>query len=205
MPHAEKVAVEKVAKALPEKAPAVAPTPAKVAASTSVATSGKAAPTSAAKPTTSTKVAVPVLGGLLRVPVASRPDGAMVWINGEERGKTPCTVDLKPGSARVVLVRAGHLTNQSTLEVRDGAKIDATLKPVEPPMTGDARFRAECKTHGKLPIVVDGKETGILCPFSKMRVDPGSHTIGLFVPATGKVHNKDIILFAGVRSVVFGD
>jgi hypothetical protein len=56
-----------------------------------------------------------------------------------------------------------------------------------------------------LPIVVDGKETGILCPFSKMRVDPGTHTIGLLIPATGKVHQKEIVLFAGVRSVVFGD
>jgi hypothetical protein len=38
-----------------------------------------------------------------------------------------------------------------------------------------------------------------------MRVDPGTHTIGLLIPATGKVHQKEIVLFAGVRSVVFGD
>ena len=72
-------------------------------------------------------------------------------------------------------------------------------------MTGEARFRAECKTTGKLPVVVDGKETGILCPFSKMRVEPGTHTIGLFVPATGKVHQKEVTLRPGVRSIVFGD
>ena len=105
----------------------------------------------------------------------------------------------------MALVHAGYLTSQSTIEVREGTKIDETLKPVEPPMTGEARFRAECKTTGKLPVVVDGKETGILCPFTKMRVEPGTHTIGLLVPATGKVHQKEVTLSAGVRSVVFAD
>ena len=79
------------------------------------------------------------------------------------------------------------------------------LLAVDPPMTGDARFRAECTTQGKLPIVVDGKETGVLCPFTKLRVDPGVHKIGLFVPALGKVHEKEVTLQPGVRSIVFAD
>ncbi|HEY5283345.1 MAG TPA: PEGA domain-containing protein, partial [Polyangia bacterium] len=141
----------------------------------------------------------------ISVPFVSKPDGAMVWIDGEERGKTPCTVKLKPGSARLALVHAGYLSNQSSIDVRDGAKVDATLKVAQPPMEGEARFRAECKTQGKLPIVVDGKETGILCPYSKLRVEPGSHTIGVLVPSTGRVHEKEITLSAGVRSINFGD
>jgi hypothetical protein len=190
-------------KAKPEK-PSVAE-PASAKPSAPVAASGKLVPATAPPSPKPAAVSTKVASGRWRVPVASHPEGAMVWINGEERGKTPCSVELGPGSARVVLVRAGYLARQSTVEVREGTKVDETLTPVEPPMTGDARFRAECKTEGKLPIVVDGKETGILCPYSKMRVEPGTHTIGLFVPATGKVHNKEIILFAGVRSVVFGD
>jgi serine/threonine-protein kinase len=142
---------------------------------------------------------------LISVPITSKPDGAMVWIDGEERGKTPCTVKLEPGSARLALVHAGYLSSQSSIDVREGAKVEATLKPVASPMEGDARFRAECKTEGKLPIVVDGKETGILCPHSKMRVAPGTHTIGVLVPSTGKVHDKEITLSAGVRSINFGD
>jgi serine/threonine protein kinase len=142
---------------------------------------------------------------LINVPITSKPDGAMVWIDGEERGKTPCMVKLKSGSARLALVHAGYLSSQSSIDVREDAKVDATLKPVTPPTEGDARFRAECKTEGKLPIVVDGKETGILCPYSKMRVEPGTHTIGVLVPSTGKVHDKEITLSAGVRSINFGD
>jgi len=141
----------------------------------------------------------------ISLPVASKPDGAMVWIEGEERCKTPCTVKLRSGTAHLVLVHPGYLTSPMPLDVRDGAKVDVTLVAVEPPMSGEARFRAECKTQGKFPIIVDGKETGILCPYSKMRVEPGSHTIGVLVPSTGKVHEKEITLSAGVRSINFGD
>jgi hypothetical protein len=144
-------------------------------------------------------------GGTVSVAIATTPDGAMVWVDGEERGKSPCQLKLRPGRSHVVLVRAGYETDQLDLDVRDGAKVEATLKPAVAPMTGDARFRADCQTTGKLPIVVDGKETGILCPFSKMRVDPGRHTIGLLIPATGKIHQKEVTLSAGVRSIAFGD
>lgn len=180
--------------------------PAKAAARTAVSPLAKAQESATSKPASEAAVApAGPPGAAVRVAITSQPAGARAWINGEDRGETPCAVQVKPGTARVALVRAGYLTSQTTIEVRAGAKIDETLKPVEPPMTGEARFRAECQTTGKFPIVVDGKETGILCPFSKLRVDPGSHTIGLLIPATGKVHQKEIILFAGVRSVVFGD
>jgi len=139
------------------------------------------------------------------LPIVSKPDGAVVWIDGEERGRTPCTVKLKAGDAHMVLVHEGYLASQAAIDVREGAKVDVILKAVEPPMDGDARFRAECKTQGRLPIVVDGKETGMLCPYSKMRVEPGPHTIGVLVPATGKIHEKEITLSAGVRSINFGD
>jgi hypothetical protein len=36
-------------------------------------------------------------------------------------------------------------------------------------------------------------------------VEPGVHKIGLFVPALGQVHEKEVTLHPGVRSIVFGD
>lgn len=139
------------------------------------------------------------------VSVTSTPAGATVWVDGQERGTTPCSVKLARGPARLTLVLAGHLSSTSTVEAGGGKPIALTLQPVAPPLTGEARFRAECTTTGKLPIVVDGRETGVLCPNSKLRVDPGPHSIGVLIPATGKVHAKEITLSAGVRSIVFGD
>ena len=122
-------------------------------------------------------------GRLVTLVVASQPVGADVWINGKGRGRTPLEVKIQSGPAHVVLVLAGYTSVTADVTASEGAKVSKELVAVAPPMTGDARFRAECITRGKLPIVVDGKETGILCPFTKLRVDPGVHKIGLFVPA----------------------
>jgi serine/threonine-protein kinase len=188
---------------LPQEKPHAAPVAAAPAPAKTTADVPAVAPS---PPSLAAKVAgKPGSGAIVSLPIASKPDGAVVWIDGEERGTTPVVLKLKAGHARVVLVHAGYLSAASSVDVNDGAKVEETLKPVEPPMTGEARFRAECKTAGKLPIVVDGRETGILCPYSKMRVEPGVHTIGVLVPATGKVHDKEITLSAGVRSIAFGD
>jgi hypothetical protein len=144
-------------------------------------------------------------GSLATLSVASQPGGAFVWINGKERGRTPLQIKLQSGPAHVVLVLAGHASATVDVTAGEVAQVSKQLVPIAPPLTGDARFRAECTTQGKLPIVVDGKETGVLCPFSKLRVDPGVHKIGLFVPALGQVHEKEVTLRAGVRSIVFAD
>jgi len=144
-------------------------------------------------------------GNLVTLSVASQPDGASVWINGKERGRTPLQVKVQAGPAQVVLVLPGHASAAVDVSASEGAQVSKELLAVAPPMNGEARFRAECTTQGKLPIVVDGKETGILCPFTKLRVDPGVHKIGLFIPALGKVHEKEVTLHPGVRSIVFAD
>jgi hypothetical protein len=179
-------------------------TPVAAATPTPAVAGEKPVPVAAATPTPTIAGGKPAsAASVISLPIATEPEGAMVWIDGEEQGKTPCVVKLKPGSARLVLVHAGYLTNQSSIDVREGAKVDVTLKAVEPPLQGEARFRAECKTEGKLPLVVDGKETGILCPFSKMRFEPGVHTIGVLMPSTGKVFEKELTFSAGVRSISF--
>ena len=142
---------------------------------------------------------------LVNVSVTSQPVGATVWINGKERGNTPVQLQVQSGPAQVVLVLAGHVSATINATAGEGTKLSKDLVAIDPPLTGEARFRAECSTQGKLPIVIDGKETGVLCPFSKLRVDPGVHKIGIFVPSLGKVREKEVTLHPGVRSIVFTD
>lgn len=144
-------------------------------------------------------------GPLVSVSVTSQPVGANVWINGKERGRTPLQTRIQSGPAHVVLVLVGHASAAFDVTASEGTQVSKELLAVDPPITGDARFRAECTTQGKLPIVVDGKETGVLCPFTKLRLDPGVHKIGLYVPALGQVHEKEVTLHPGVRSIVFAD
>jgi serine/threonine protein kinase len=147
----------------------------------------------------------PGSGEVVNVAVASQPEGATVWINGKERGRTPLEVKVQAGPARVVIILAGHALAAADISASEGAKVTKQLTAIEPPLAGEARFRAECATQGKLPITIDGKETGVLCPFSKLRVDPGVHKIGLFVPSLGTVREKEVTLHPGVRSIVFTD
>ena len=188
--------VAKVEDKISPPARATAPTPPPVRVATSVPASAPATPVASARPGSAATVTMSV---------TSKPAGATVWIDGEDRGTTPCAVKLVSGRVHLTLVRAGHVSSTSTVETSDGKVVEQTLQAVDPPLTGEARFRAECKTAGKLPIVVDGRETGVFCPYSKLRLEPGTHRIGVLVPATGKVHEKEIALAAGVRSIVFGD
>ena len=144
-------------------------------------------------------------GPAVSLSINSKPAGAVVWLAGQERGKTPLSLREKSGATLLVLVKEGHTSVKKIIQVAEGEKIDETLSPVSAPMEGEARFRAECATQGKYPIVVDGKETGIFCPFSKMKLAPGSHRIGILLPATGNVREKEITLSKGVRSVSFPD
>ncbi|MHC5054046.1 MAG: PEGA domain-containing protein [Planctomycetota bacterium] len=55
--------------------------------------------------------------------IASRPPGATVHVDGEERGKTPLVLsDLKPGSHTVMIALEGHLTSTKRIRLRPGAK-----------------------------------------------------------------------------------
>jgi len=189
-------AASSVAKKAGAEKPAAPTTPAK-----KVIAAGGAAPTTWGKGVSDSAGT----GQLVNVSVTSQPAGANVWINGKERGRTPLQARIESGPAQVVLVLAGHASATVDVTAREGTQVSKELLAVQPPMTGDARFRAECTTQGKLPILVDGKETGVLCPFTKLRVDPGVHKIGLYVPALGQVHEKEVTLHSGVRSIVFGD
>lgn len=142
-------------------------------------------------------------GPWVTVPIHSTPEGAMIWLGEKERGKTPLTIKERSGVAKLVLIKEGFISVKKTVQLTNDARLEETLAAVTPPLEGAARFRVECVTRGKYPIVVDGQETGILCPFSKMRVPPGLHRIGILIPNTGAVREKEITLQKGVRSVSF--
>jgi hypothetical protein len=74
--------------------------------------------------------AAPVPPAQGHVEVSSDPDGAKVLVDGTERGVTPLTLSLDPGSHSVVITD-GRSTTTRTLEVAAGANVTlaATLAP----------------------------------------------------------------------------
>ncbi|MCG5054253.1 MAG: PEGA domain-containing protein [Myxococcales bacterium] len=140
--------------------------------------------------------------GRVRVELSSAPPGAVVWINGGERGVTPTTVELKERHKRLLLVLPGHLPVEETL---DHATLPATrswtLVPATLPEPGSAAVSVTCQALGKYPISVDGKETGLLCP-ADIALAPGAHEVSVFVPWRFKRYVTRIDLLEGQRKKI---
>lgn len=138
-----------------------------------------------------------------RVVIATNPPGAWVWVDGEERGQAPLTFKAR-GKVRVTMVHAGYQIAREEIDASQGARLDKTLLPATAPPSGDAGLRVECNTTGRFPILVDGVETGVLCPTSRrISLTPGTHRAGIYLPGEDRLITKDLELGSQVKSIKF--
>jgi len=137
-----------------------------------------------------------------RLIVETVPPGATVWVDGVSRGTTFVDVEVGPGSHRVALTLPGHLTYREQVDTSRGAIIRRKLEPAAHPAHGQGLVRVECQTMRTYPILLDDEETGFLCPELRLPVPAGKHTLGIYLPATGKVVSVPITVEVGSRTVV---
>ena len=124
--------------------------------------------------------------------VDTDPPGAMVWVDGVEKGKTFADIVLGEGGHRIVVIAPGHRMFREVVDSTAGVIIRRTLMPIEPPTKGDGLLSVECKTPGKFPILIDDEETGLLCPIKASPLSAGKHTIGIYLPASRKTTSVDV-------------
>ena len=208
----EQAALPEVVKPIVEpenRAPVVAepaPEPAAVAPTTEPAA---AAPEVAAAPE---PTKIPSIGsggaaqrnadGDLVFEVATDPPGAEIWLNGGSRGISPASVVARERHKTLVLIRPGFQMVEIEL---DHAKLSARetykLTPVKEWSEGTAQVSVECEKAGKYPILVDGNETGFLCPM-QVPVSPGKHVVSIFVPWRFKQYPMPVDVKAGKTASV---
>jgi hypothetical protein len=121
------------------------------------------------------------------VDIVTTPEGAAVYIDGEERGKSPLKLQLTPGSHRVVALIDGLRMRRESVKVGQGlTQVNLSLDPVKLPegVAGPAGLKVRCaKTQGELRILVDGEDSGRQCPNEeRISVKGGTHRIGLYSP-----------------------
>jgi hypothetical protein len=173
-----------------ERAPIAAPAP---VAAPAPAPAAAPAPAPAPAPTPAPAAA--------ELRIESDPPGATVWVDGEERGQTPLALPAPAeGKGRLVLLQAGHRMLKTT--VAAAARGPQKLERVAPPAGGTTGVRVECTT-AHLPVVVDGQETGLLCPTNRIPLAPGPHKISIYVPQTDALLSKELTLGDTVRSLKF--
>ena len=119
------------------------------------------------------------------------PSGAVVWLDGLEKGTTPSTILTTPGAHRLVITAPGYRMLRDVVDTTSGALLEREMVPAIFPLTGSVGLNVACATEGKYPVFVDGKEIGALCPIAGVRLDPGKHMVGVFVIPQNRIWTFD--------------
>jgi Meckel syndrome type 1 protein len=163
-------------------APATAPSDA------ATASTGARAPQSVAKAPPATapasgaasedparKAAAPTTG---RVSILSRPPGATVLIDGQDRGRTPVNVTgLALGSHSVKLTKPGFAAAETTLAINspDAGRVSLSLEPTAPAQSGAALTLLVTSNEIGAEVFLDNSSAGT-APLT-LTLPAGKHTI----------------------------
>jgi hypothetical protein len=92
---------------------------------------------------------------------------------------------------------------RDVVDTSRGAIVRRTLAPIDPPTRGNGFVDVDCLTVGKLPILLDEEETGLLCPAKMLPTTAGKHLVGVFVPQERRtVLVETTVAIGGKPSVV---
>jgi hypothetical protein len=124
--------------------------------------------------------------GAASLHVTTTPPGALLFVDGENKGPSPLELTLSPGRHKVLAVAERAKVRKEEVRVDGPTELSLTLEPAR--TTGTAGLKVRCsKTKGELRILVDGADTGLSCPNeARINVEPGEHTVGLYSPRTDK-------------------
>jgi hypothetical protein len=94
-----------------------------------------------------------------------------------------------------VLIAAGHKLYKETVSLSgDGRRLSIQLAPAAT-RAGSAGLKVRCKTSGELRILVDGVDTGELCPNdARIAVEPGKRLLQLYNPRTDTVIEQEVVV-----------
>ncbi len=119
--------------------------------------------------------------------VSSEPPGTEVRIDGEPRGKTPLTLELRPGRYRVE-VRAFGDVREATVDVAPGQSLTQSFSLALPSLTGSLEVTSRA---ANVEVVVDGLSRGV-APLTVADLPIGIHTVTLKSPRGEARHEVTI-------------
>jgi serine/threonine-protein kinase len=123
----------------------------------------------------------------------SDPPGALVYIDGAAKGKTPLELPATGDAHKVAFVLPGHKLFRGDIDAA-GRVVRQTLAKIEPPAEGPGRIKVRCKTKDRLYIIVNGQETGELCPSERIYTPLGEITLELYDPVTDASNTHKVMV-----------
>jgi len=113
--------------------------------------------------------------------VRSTPKGATIYLDGTKVGITPQTVEATGDSFQLALILPGH--KLYTEAIQGKGLVDVVLEETTP-FNGRAGIKVRCRKKNRYYVIVDGEDTGMLCPTERIGVDLGEHVIEIYDPVT---------------------
>jgi uncharacterized protein (TIGR02266 family) len=113
--------------------------------------------------------------------IESTPRGAAIYLDGTKVGTTPQTVDATDDEHQLALILAGHKLH--TESILGAGRVAATLEEVTPP-NGRAGIKVRCRKKNRYYVLLDGEDTGQLCPTERLGVSLGEHVVEIYDPVT---------------------
>ena len=123
--------------------------------------------------------------------VKTTPEGATVWLDGVQEEKTPITLTTTPGSHRLVVTMSGFRMLRDVVDTTKGVLWEREMFTASRLDSGRVSLSVTCATEAVYPVFVDGKDSGELCPASDLRIEPGRHSIGVFVIPQNRIWSFD--------------
>jgi eukaryotic-like serine/threonine-protein kinase len=123
--------------------------------------------------------------------VKTTPAGATVWLDGAQNRKTPVTLITRPGSHRLVVTLPGYRMLRDVVDTSKGAAWEREMFVAPRLDSGRVPLTVTCNTEGTYPVFVDGRDSGEMCPASDLRIEPGRHSIGVFVIPQNRIWTFD--------------
>ena len=113
--------------------------------------------------------------------VKTSPAGAAVWVDGVQRGESPLTVITSPGPHRLVFTLTGYRMLRDVVDTSKGVLWEREMLATPRLDDGRVPLTVTCRSENRYPVFIDGKDSGELCPVSDLKIEPGRHSIGVFV------------------------
>lgn len=111
----------------------------------------------------------------------SDPSGAEVYLDGARKGKTPLELQPTGDRHRVALILPGRKLHKGDIEGK--GILSVVLGPVTI-FKGLAGIKVKCKTKDRFYVILNGQDTGFVCPTVRIAVPLGEHTIETYDPVT---------------------
>jgi hypothetical protein len=123
--------------------------------------------------------------------VKTTPAGATVWLDGEHKERTPLTLATTPESHRLVVTLPGYRMLRDVVDTGKGVLWEREMLVAPRLDGGRVPLTVTCATENRYPVFVDGRDSGELCPASDLRIEPGRHSVGLFVIPQNRIWTFD--------------